>query len=514
MAAKKIDRLREAIEEGYHVDGASLLLGAPLYGEQCLTGTSVQLPLRMLNRHGLIAGATGTGKTKTLQLLAGKLSQQGVPCLLMDLKGDLSGIAEASPGHRKIDERHEKIGVPFEASSHPVELLSLTGKNGLTLRATVGEFGPLLFSQMLGLNSTQTGIMALLFKYCDDKSLPLVDLADVKKGLQYISGDGKAEVQEEYGLVSANSVGAIQRKILEVEQQGADLFFGEPSFDVADLLRVDEEGDGVISIVRLTDIQDRPRLFSSFMMALLGEVYSTFPEVGDLDKPKLCLFIDEAHLLFDKVSDELLEQLEAVVKLIRSKGVGLFFCTQSPADVPNAVLGQLGLKIQHAMRAFTAKDRKGIKLAAENYPVSDFYKTDKVMTELGIGEALVTALGEDGRPTPLVSTLLCAPDSRMGTLKVAEIKALLRGSSIAHKYAERIDRKTAHELLTERMAAARDPEIVDRREREHEAVKTGKRRGKSWMQRVFGSTLIRQIGRTVAREVTRGLLGVLGVKKR
>ena len=337
----------------------------------CMTNTLVKIPLKTMNRHGLIAGATGSGKTKTLQILAEHLSQQGVPSLLMDIKGDLSGIAAPSEGHPKIDERHAQIGIPFEAGASPVEFLSLSSEPGARLRATVLEFGPVLFSKILGLNDTQAGIVAVVYKYCDDNKLPLLDLADFKQTLQYITNEGKEDAEKLYGRISSASVGTIMRKIIELEQQDAERFFGERSFDVDDLIRTDKNGRGIVSVLRLTDIQDRPKLFSTFMLQMLAEIYSNFPEEGDAEKPKLVIFIDEAHLVFEEASDALMDQIEVIVKLIRSKGVGLFFVTQNPADIPDDVLGQLGLKIQHALRAFTAKDRKAIKLAAQNYPISE-----------------------------------------------------------------------------------------------------------------------------------------------
>ena len=407
---------RAAMEAGYTFEGPSFVLGGAMLGEEPQTGTLVRIPLGTLNRHGLIAGATGTGKTKTLQIIAEQLSREGVPSLLMDIKGDLSGIAVASAGHPKIDERHAQIGIPFTPAGSPVELLSLSDEPGVRLRATVLEFGPVLFSKMLDLNDTQSGIIAVTYKYAEDNDLPLLDLKDLRKVLQYMTNEGKEEVEKDYGRISSASVGAIVRRIVELEAQGADRFFGERSFEVNDLTRLDERGRGIVSIVRLTDMQDRPKLFSTFMLQLLAEVYATFPEEGDLDRPKLVVFIDEAHLVFEEATDALLDQLEAIIKLIRSKGVGLFFVTQNPADIPSDVLGQLGLKVQHALRAFTAKDRKAIKLAGENYPLTDYYDIDQTLTELGTGEAFVTALDRKGRPTPLVRTLLRAPESRMDVL--------------------------------------------------------------------------------------------------
>ncbi|MEZ4989883.1 MAG: helicase HerA-like domain-containing protein [Saprospiraceae bacterium] len=503
----------EEIEKGYTFKGDSILLGGAMLDKEVQTGSFVKLPLRSMNRHGLIAGATGSGKTKTLQILAELLSAKGVPSLLMDIKGDLSGIAVPSDGHPKIDERHAKIGFPFKADDSPVEFLTLSDEPGARLRATVSEFGPVLFSKMLDLSETQAGIMAVVFKYCDDHKLPLLDLKDLKKTLQYLSNEGKDEIKAEYGTFSSTSVGAIMRKVVELEQQGAEVFFGERSFEVEDLCRVDENGKGIVSIIRLTDIQDRPKLFSTFMLQILAEIYSTFPEEGDLDQPKLVIFIDEAHLVFEEASDALLDQIEAIVKLIRSKGVGLYFVTQNPADIPESVLGQLGLKIQHALRAFTAKDRKAIRLAAENYPLTDYYDVDQLLTELGIGEALVTALNEKGIPTPLVHCMLRAPQSRMDVLTPAEIKSILQKSYLAKKYNEVIDRESAYEILTEKIEEAQASERQEElKQQQAKARKTSSRRAeKSTLEKVINSTTTRQIGRTIARELTRGLLGVLGI---
>ena len=439
------------ISEGYKSKGDFITLGAGMLGEETVTNALVNIPLKTLNRHGLIAGATGTGKTKTLQVLAENMSEKGIPVLLMDVKGDLSGLAQPSLGHAKIDERHEKIGIPFNATKFPIEILSISEQDGVRLRATVSEFGPVLLSRILDLTETQSGIVAIIFKYCDDNQLPLLDLKDFKKILQFITNEGKEEIQAEYGRISTASTGAILRKIIEIEQQGGDLFFGEKSFEVDDLTRIDENGRGLISVLRLTDIQDKPKLFSTFMLQLLAEIYETFPEQGDSDQPELIIFIDEAHLVFDEASKALLSQIESIVKLIRSKGVGLYFVTQNPKDVPEDVLAQLGMKIQHALRAFTAKDRKAIKLAAENYPDSEYYDTKEVLTQLGIGEALVSVLNEKGIPTPLARTLLRAPMSRMDILSEKEINQVLDNSRLIPKYNNTIDRESAYELLTEKI---------------------------------------------------------------
>jgi DNA helicase HerA-like ATPase len=510
------DQFRETIEEGYTFEAPSFVLGGAMLGEETLTNSLVRIPLGTLNRHGLIAGATGTGKTKTLQIIAEQLSKEGVPSLLMDIKGDLSGIAVASSGHPKIDERHEAIGIPFTAGASPVELLTLSDEPGARLRATVVEFGPVLFSKMLDLNDTQSGIVAVAFKYAEENDLPLLDLKDFRKILQWITGEGKKEIEADYGRISTASTGAIMRRIVELETQGAEQFFGETSFDVEDLTRMDELGRGMVSILRLTDVQDRPKLFSTFMLQLLAEVYATFPEEGDLDRPKLVIFIDEAHLIFNEATDALLDQLESIIKLIRSKGVGLFFVTQNPADIPSDILGQLGLKVQHALRAFTAKDRKAIKLASENYPLTDFYDVDQTLTELGTGEAFVTALDRKGRPTPLVRTMLRAPESRMDVLSKSEIKDIVDRSPLVRKYNKEIDRDSAYEMLSKKMEAAAKAEHKAEMEKQKAKAKgTSRRRAeKSTFEKIMSNTTTRQIGRTIAREFTRGLLGVLGIKKR
>ena len=459
------------ITEGNKSKGDYITLGSAMLDGETITNAFVNVPLKTLNRHGLIAGATGTGKTKTLQVLAENLSDKGIPVLLMDIKGDLSGLAQPSPGHAKIDERHAKIGLPFEAKSFPVEVLTLSEQDGVRLRATVSEFGPVLLSRILDLSDAQSGVVSVIFKYCDDNKMPLLDLKDFKKILQFSTQEGKDEFEAEYGRISTASTGAILRKVVELEQQGAELFFGETSFEVDDLLRIDENGRGYINIIRLTDIQDRPKLFSTFMLSLLAEIYSTFPEQGDSGQPELVLFIDEAHLIFNEASKALLNQIESIVKLIRSKGVGIYFVTQNPTDVPEAVLSQLGLKVQHALRAFTANDRKAIKLTAQNYPDTDYYDTADVLTSLGIGEALVSALDEKGRPTPLAATMMRAPMSRMDVLTDSELSTLLGKSKLIKKDNETIDRESAYELLNKKIDQAQATEAKEKARKEHEELK-------------------------------------------
>jgi DNA helicase HerA-like ATPase len=459
------------IVEGNTNKGEFITLGSAILDGNTIKNAFVNVPLKTMNRHGLIAGATGTGKTKTLQVLAENLSEKGIPVLLMDIKGDLSGLAQPSPGHPKIDERHTLIGLPFEPKSFPVEILTLSEQEGVRLRATVSEFGPVLLSRILDLSDTQSGVVAVVFKYCDDNKLPLLDLKDFKKILQYATQEGKEEFEDAYGRISTASTGSILRKVVELEQQGADLFFGETSFEVDDLLRIDNDGRGYINIIRLTDIQDRPKLFSTFMLSLLAEIYSTFPEQGDSDRPELILFIDEAHLIFNEASKALLNQIESIIKLIRSKGVGIYFVTQNPTDVPEAVLSQLGLKVQHALRAFTANDRKAIKLAAQNYPDSIYYDTAEVLTSLGTGEALVSALDEKGRPTPLAATMMRAPMSRMDILTNSEINNLLSTSKLVKKYNKEIDRVSAYEILNNKIERAEAEEAKEKARKEQEAFK-------------------------------------------
>lgn len=490
------------INSGYATKGDFINLGAAMLGGETVKDAYVKIPLKTLNRHGLIAGATGTGKTKTLQIIAENLSEKGIPVLLMDVKGDLSGIAEPGENNAKIEERHSAIGFPYEAKSFPAEILSLSDQHGVRLRATVSEFGPVLLSRILDLSDVQSGIVSVIFKYCDDHKMPLLDLKDFKKILQYATEEGKDEFTREYGRISTASTGAILRKVIELEQQGADLFFGEKSFDPQDLLRLNENGMGYINIIRLTDIQDRPKLFSTFMLSLLAEIYATFPEQGDSGRPELIIFVDEAHLIFNQASNALLDQIESIVKLIRSKGIGLYFVTQNPTDVPDAVLSQLGLKVQHALRAFTAKDRKAIKLTAENYPLSDYYKTDEVLTQLGIGEALISALNEKGIPTPLARTMLRAPMSRMDILTDDELTNLLKASKLIPKYNETTDRESAYEMLTEKIEIANRDEAKEKARKEKEAATraTNKKTTSSrksapnpWIKTLSSPTVIRSV---------------------
>jgi hypothetical protein len=503
----KIEEFKQQLTSGYSTSGDFITLGAALFDGQPQKEVQIKIPLKTLNRHGLIAGATGTGKTITLQIIAENMCNAGIPVLLMDLKGDLSGISKPGTLNQKIEERHKLIGIDFEPNGITTEFLSLSKEIGVRLRATVSEFGPVLFSKILDLNDTQSGVVAVLFKYADDKKLPLLDLKDFKQLLQFATENGKEEIKKAYGSIPTASTSTILRKIIELESQGAEVFFGEKSFEVSDLVRKDSKGKGIASVIRLTDIQDKPKLFSTFMLSLLAEVYASFPEAGDLDKPKLCIFIDEAHLIFNEASKALLDQIESIIKLIRSKGVGIYFITQNPYDVPDSVLSQLGLKVQHALRAFTEKDRKAIKKTAENYPISTFYKTDELLTSLGIGEALVTALNEKGIPTPLAAVHLRAPASRIGVLSAQELSENVNASELAIKYNETIDRESAYEILTGKITEAQEKAVEEKTER----PKTKQKEEKSIIQQASENTMVRQIGRTVMKEVARGLLGVLGL---
>ena len=498
-----IEKFKEVIEAGYTVSGKYITLGGAMYEGKAIANLFVNIPLKNLNRHGLIAGATGTGKTKTLQALTENLSKEGVPTLLMDLKGDLSGIAAIGEEKSFIKERHSQMNLPYTPEAFPVELLTISKQDGVRMRATVSEFGSVLLSRILDLSDVQEGVLAVVFKYCDDHQYPLLDLKDLKKVLQYATEEGKSEFESEYGRVAASSTSAILRKIVELENQGAELFFGERSFETEDLLHTDEKGRGVVNIIRLTDIQDRPKMFSTFMLCLLAEIYNTFPEIGDQEKPKLVIFIDEAHLIFNQASKALLNQLENIVKLIRSKGVGLIFCTQTPTDVPDAVLSQLGLKIQHALRAFTAKDRQAIKLTAQNYPETSFYNVPEYLTSLGTGEAFVTALDSKGRPTPLVATMMRAPMSRMDILTDTEIKALLDKSVLKAKYNEVIDRESAYEILNAKIANEAPKEDASKKtETKSTAPKTSSAPKKSTAQ----NPIIKML---TSATFVRGVFGVL-----
>lgn len=498
----------ETIQTGYTFKGASITIGAGMLDGDVLSDALVKVPLSTMNRHGLVTGATGGGKTKSFQLIAESLSDVGVPVLLLDIKGDMSGLAAAGTVNDKISERYRKLNMTYEPAAFPVEFLSLSGEKGVRLRATVSEFGPVLMSKILGLNDTQGGIMAMVFKYCDDNKYPLLDLKDLTKVLQYVTGPGKQELKDEYGVASATSTGTILRKIIELQQQGADVFFGEKSFEVEDLMRTTPDGKGMLSILRVNNIQDRPKLFSTFMLQMLAELYSVCPELGDVPKPRLVMFIDEAHLIFKEATQALLDQIETVIKLIRSKGIGIYFCTQNPMDIPAPVLGQLGLKIQHSLRAFTAKDRMVIKQTAANYPLSEFYVTEDLITQLGIGEALVTLLNEKGIPTPLVHTMMCTPRSRMDVLTDEEIQRVTDASNLVLKYNKDVDERSAYEMLAEKMEAAA---ALAKEAAESPVPKKSGRKPPPTLAEKAGGTLLNTMIRQGSNLIVRSILGSLGL---
>ena len=489
------DSFIQEIQSRYSYKNDKIILGKAKLDGEIVEEAEISIALKTMNRHGLIGGATGTGKTKSLQIIAEQLSLKGVPTLLMDIKGDLSGIgAPANANDVNAAERMKSLNLPFDPQASPVEFLSISDEPGARLRATVEDFGPILFSKILELNETQESIISIIFKYCEDKKLPLIDLEDIRRVLQYVtdSPEGKLELNSNYGTIAPASLGAILRKIVGLEQQGASKFFGEPSFDVQDLLQT-RDGKGIVNIIRLVDVQNQPNLFSTFMLSLLNKIYSQFPESGDSDKPKLVIFIDEAHLIFKEATKALLNQIETMVKLIRSKGVGLYFVTQVPGDVPDAVLSQLGLKVQHALRGFTAKDRKEITKAIENYPTTTYYKADEVITQLGIGEAFVTALDEKGIPTPLAYTYMRAPNSRMDILTDSEIKTILSNSDLVSKYNQEVDRESANEILSQQLEQQKNVEQTTTKT-------TSTRRApqeKDWTD----NRMVRDVSRTATRKL-------------
>jgi DNA helicase HerA-like ATPase len=446
---------KDSMKSGYALDEPAILLGSPIDGSTVAADVRVQVAISMLNRHGLIAGATGTGKTKTLQIIAGELSLAGVPCLVADIKGDVSGMAlPGDAANPKIAARAGELKLDFKPAGHPVEFLSLSGKLGAQIRASVHSFGPLLLGRVLDLNDTQTSVLSLVFKYCDDNQLALLDLKDLTTTLKFLGSDDAKAVLADYGGISPATLGVIQRSIVTLEQQGADVFFGEPEFDVDDLLRTTADGQGIVSVLELPDVMDKPALFSTFMLWLLAQLYHELPEVGDLPRPKLCFFFDEAHLLFEGASTALLKQIEQTVRLIRSKGVGIFFVTQAPTDVPSSVLAQLGNRVQHALRVFTPEDADNLRKTVRTFPMTSYFDVGERLTSLGIGEALVTVLSPNGVPTPLAPTRLVPPDSSMAALPPDQLAARVSGGSLYAKYAQAVDPQSAHEIITARIQAA------------------------------------------------------------
>lgn len=499
----------DKIKTSYTTTGASIYLGAGILDGEIIASAEVNLPLKMMNRHGLITGATGTGKTRTLQLIAEQLSDAGVPVFMLDVKGDLSGLNQPAQTNAKLEERATALGKSYTPAGFPVELYSLSGKLGAQMRATVLEFGPLMLSKILDLNETQTGVMAVIFKYADDNKLQLLDLNDLKKVISYLSdGSGAAEIKESYGSISNSTSGTILRKIVAIEQQGLSRIFGERSFDIQDLFsRVD--GKGVISLLNISDVQSQPVLFSTFLLSLLAEIFYSMPEAGDIDKPKLVFFFDEAHLLFKDSSKAFLEQIETIIRLIRSKGIGVFFCTQSPMDVPESVLGQLGNRVQHALRAFTPNDVEALKKTVNTYPRSEYYEIDRVLTSLGTGQALITVLNEKGIPTEVVATHLIPPRAIMGPLSAADCDTLMQSSSLYQKYQEVIDPESAYDILSKRVNEKLVEEKEDKQRTLEENENTLKRGEKSTLEKVINAPITRQISTAIVR----GLFGMLTGKK-
>jgi uncharacterized protein len=499
----------DMLAAGYGFSDPAITLGSALEGGTVHQEPKIKVPIAMMNRHGLVAGATGTGKTRTLQLLTEQLSAQGVPVFVADIKGDLSGLAVPGEANDRITGRASDIGWSWTAAGVPVEFVSLTGGLGVQLRATVSSFGPLLLGKALSLNETQTSVLTLVFKYADDGQLPLLDLPDLRAVLQFLASDEGKPALEGYGGMSKATVGVLLRKLVELEAQGAERFFGEPEFDVTDMLRATSDGRGVVTCLELADAQDKPALFSTFMMWLLAELYHNLPEAGDLPKPKLVFFFDEAHLLFDDAPKAFLDQIQRVVRLIRSKGVGVYMVTQTPKDVPTDVLAQLGNRIQHALRSHTPDDDKALKATVRTYPKTEFYDLEETLTSLGTGEAVVTVLDAKGRPTPVVATRLIPPASRMAPLSPEELQADIRQSDLLAEYGQAVDRESARELLAKRMAGTEAPAEAPQETRQGRGV--GKTAAKAAGVAVIGA-LTSTIGRTVGREVVRGLFGLLGVK--
>ena len=497
------EKFTEAINKAYTTSLPTIYLGAGVFQGEIIADAKVNLPLRMMNRHGLVTGATGSGKTRTLQLIAEQLSAAGVPVFMPDMKGDISGMAKAGSVNDKINERAKALGINYRPSGFPTELYSLSGKLGAQMRATVTEFGPVLLSKILDLNEVQSGVLSVIFKYADDKNLPIVDFNDLKKVLNYLSeGAGAQEIKADYGKISSATSGTILRKIVALEQQGVDQIFGERSFEIEDLFeKVD--GRGVISLLNVADIQSQPSIFSTFMLALLAELYQNLPEAGDLDKPKLIFFLDEAHLLFKDAPKAFMDQIEQVIRLIRSKGVGIFFCTQLTQDVPPTVLSQLGNRVHHVIRAFTPNDVSALKETIKTFPKSEFYEMEQQFTQLGTGQAFITVLNEKGIPTETVVTHLAPPASVMGPLSADEYQSQLKGSDIYKKYQESVDPQSAFEMLNERMK--KQEEVKEEAKEEKQSRTSSGRKEKSTFEEVMASPVAKQVG----RELVRGVFGML-----
>ena len=497
----------QTIADAYRTGGAAIELGQGVHDGEIEHEAEVKVPLKMTNRHGLIAGATGTGKTRTLQLIAEQLSAAGVSVFTADVKGDLSGLSKPGEAGGPGEKRASELGIPFTPTAYPVEYLSLGGVGpGVPVRATVSDFGPRLLAKVLESNETQEQSLELVFHYADQKGLPLLDLSDLRALLTFLDSDaGKAELQG-IGGVSSQTVGVLLRALIGLEDGGGNELFGEPQFEIADLLRTAPDGRGVISCLELPAAQDKPRLFSTALMWLLAELHETLPEVGDLEQPKLVFFFDEAHLLFDGASKAFVESVVQTVRLIRSKGVGVFFCTQSPKDIDADVLAQLGNRVQHALRAFTPDDAKALKASVRTFPKSDFYDLEELLQQLGIGEAAVTILSESGVPTPVVHTKLRPPLASMGAAD--DVDAVAKASPLYAKYGTRTDPQSAREMLADRLERATTPEAPPAKAPDRERAAKAPQGGAD----AVGDFLSSKAGKQVQREVIRGVFGLL--KKR
>jgi hypothetical protein len=501
------------IAAGYATAGAAVELGTVVIDGQVDPSARVRISLAMLNRHGLVAGATGTGKTKTLQNLAEQLSGAGVPVVMADIKGDLSGLSQPGQSSARTTERAKETGDDWAPTGYPVEFLSLGEKSGaVPIRATLTQFGPILLSKVLGLNDTQESTLGLIFHWADQRALPLLDTKDLRAVIQHLTSDeGKVDLKG-IGGVSSATAGVILRALVNLEAQGGEAFFGEPELDPHDLMRV-IDGKGVISLLELSDQQTNPKLFSTFLMWLLAELFEVLPEAGDLDKPKLVFFLDEAHLLFNDASKAFLERIEQTVKLIRSKGVGVFFCTQLPTDIPNDVLSQLGARIQHALRAFTPDDQKALARTVKTYPTTKNYDMAEALTSLGIGEAIVTVLSERGAPTPVAWSRLRAPRSLMAAIGAEAIAAAAQASPLQSKYGQTVDRESAYEKLTAKVApeSAPPPQPAPGPAPEHRPAPKAEHEESGMVEQIMSNpafkSFLRSAASSAGREITRGLFG-------
>jgi DNA helicase HerA-like ATPase len=495
-------------------------MAAPVINLGASNGRLVQQLASMSNRHGLVAGATGTGKTVTLQVLSEGFSRLGVPVFAADIKGDLSGLAVSGKPHPKIDERLAKIPLPdYRLQPCPTLFWSIDNDKGHPVRTTISEMGPLLLANLLELNETQSGILYAAFEIADDEGMLLLDLKDLRSLLNWM-GENARELRSEYGNITTASVGAIQRRLLVLEEQGADTFFGEPALQLKDLMHCDFSGRGVISLLDASTLVHRsPRVYAAFLLWLLAELFEQLPEAGDAELPKLVLFFDEAHLLFDDAPKSLLDKIEQVVRLIRSKGVGVYFITQSPLDIPEDTLGQLGMKIQHALRAFTPKDRKTVKAVANSFRPNPAINTEAVVTQLGIGEALISVLNEDGSPSPVEQTLVAPPEGQIGPITAAERSTLLQRSPVGTAYQQSIDRESAYELLREKAEEAAKQDAAERARLEAEkAEQKAQRKSRSGSRRQSaGEAMLksaaRSIGSQLGRQILRGVLGSIFGKR-